>query len=290
MYAVYLADDSAGTTKSQLQSDLASGAETSAFVVSSNTAIGTAQYLLVYLRDTSNSLHDLAYICLKDNPSASERYFYAVTNGLSNANNAATVLVTGCHALNHEIVIERVATAVWDNSGSNVVETTFDDTEANPSYSVFFPTGSSESDIQSALNPYQSTAPIPWVYTGTGANSLYSIGVIQAASVIDNFVPNRPDPDIARYIARSAIHFRTAGAAIINRAGYVRIQTKTSAKDAVKNMANMYIQSNALTFEFISGASATITALDTAVSQTSALCYQVSGADSQPSCISPYTV
>lgn len=296
-YRVCLSTSTGATCPQQLpisgSYDLAGGAGTSAFPVPSNTAIGSYTYILVFLRNTAGTISNQASIFIQDNPTSVARTVYVTTLGYTKANNARTALVTAGHTNYNDITLEMVATAKWDTGTSAVVETVFDDVSEESStaaYLLTFPTGATLTSIDSTITSYITDAPLKAVYTGTGAATAYSHGVIQAASVLDSFVPNRPDPDIARYIARSCVHFGVAGAAMANRAGYVRIHTKATAQTAVKQIANMYINTDAVTFLDMGAASADLTAISTAVTQTQAQCYQVTGTDSLPSCISPYTV
>jgi len=298
-YAVYMAtnDCSGSCTKTQLTGgslpggDMPGGADVTDFPVATNTATGGKTHIVVYMKaHGSGTESNVAAICIMDNPGL-VRTVYFTTTGYTKANNARTALVTGCHASYHTMTVEMVATAKW--TGSAVQETTFDDVNewsTTASWQLSFQTPSTFADVATAINSYVSDAPLPAVFTGTSSDAAYSLGVIQAASVIDNFVPNSPDPDIARYIARSCVKFNVAGAVTVNRAGYVRIQTKTDKQTAVKQMANVYLNTDAVSFVAMGGASGTLTAIAAGSTQSTALCYQVTGADSQPSCLSPYTV
>lgn len=296
-YVAYMSTSNNGATKTQLQpegsgaSNLPGGADVSAFPIALNTAIGSNTHILVYMQDAAGALSNEVFICIIDNPDGFVRTIYATTTGYTKANGARTALVSGCHASFESISLEMIATAKW--TGSEVEETVFDDANEESATAAFlltFPSGSAYSAVESAISSYVGDAPLPAVYTGSGASTSYSLGVIQAASALDDFVPNRPDPDIARYIARSSVHFKVAGAVIVTRSGHVRIQTEADKQTGVKQMANVYLNTDAVTFSDLGAASATLTAIAAGSTAAQAQCYQVTGTDSLPSCLSPYTV
>lgn len=305
-YAVYLAQDTAGTTKTLVANSPLSGgaADTSAFSVNMDTSLGANQYLIVYLEDAGGTKSNLAYICILDNTGGAYEglsyQFYITTLGYTKATNVRSTVVSNCYARYQAVTVEMVATANADlaSGGSAITEVDFDNADLVSETATFLVTVPSSTDfatLKSAISSDISDAPIPMVAVG-GSNSGYSNGLFQMYSRMGSFIPVRPDPDIARYFARSCAHFRIASPILVTADGWVRVQTIAANQAAVNKMANVWLGEplSTSTITWTTGFDADSSALTDALTGISSkcsnsgdpVCYQVSGQDGHQSCTS----
>lgn len=277
-YRVFIAEDAAGTNEVQVGNEVLAGAWTSEVDIPANTASSGKTHLLVYLVDSTGKRNP-ASICLQDNPTGFARTMYVTTLGYTKAANLKIALVAACHANEHRIKIEMVATAKW--SGSAVQETDFDNADENSAtaaFSVTFPTGTSMSNMETAIASYVDDAPLPTVSTdsiNTAGN--YRLGMVQVASEIGPFVPVQPEPDMGRSFARSCVEFSVASSAMVNRVGEVRIQTRADKEPAVTAMIQIFQSWSTPTYENLDAGTSALNAIDARATASSAACWQISG-------------
>jgi len=286
-YAVFLATDENGTDEVQLYSDTRVGAWTTAFTFPSGyDIVSNASYshLLVYLRSSNSSLVDPASICLFDNPTDYERTVYFTTLGYSAATSAKTALVAGCYAQEYLITVDMVATAVW---GSDSVNTTSldwtDDASSTAAFEVSFSTGRNFTDVESEIASHVVDAPVPAVYTGSGSDATYSLGKVQATSIIGGILPSRPDTDIGASLAKQYVELQLASAVTMNKKGWLHITSAATAEVGVQELTDVYFGYVTTTFEAMSGGSTTLSDIDTYVTATTPQCWQVSGDEANDS-------
>jgi len=281
-YSVFLAESSSGLGQQQLGSDVMAGNDISEIVVPTNTLKGSFTSILVYLKNPQGSNYRSASICLLDNPTANSRTFYVTVSGHSNAISGRAALVQGCHAQDHDIQVNMVATMVW--SSSAIVETDFDhvnEQSSTANFLIVFPSGSSSSDIGTAV----LSSPVSMAFTGSGADASYSLGALQVYSTLDEHVPIRPDPDIGRHLARSCMELNLASAATITMLGEVRLFTKVSSQTALQSLANIWA-GKTISFENLGATSAVLTTIGAKATATIAQCSDISGDPNQGSCTS----
>mmetsp|Transcript_28011 Transcript_28011/g.64650 ORF Transcript_28011/g.64650 Transcript_28011/m.64650 type:complete len:357 (-) Transcript_28011:137-1207(-) len=286
-YNVYLSTDNSGTTTALLGT-VHGGAWTSDLTVSSGTDISTAsyQYILVYLNDGSSD-SDVAYIRILDD--SDTRTYYVTVVGITNAKNAKTALVTNEDTQAPLVTIREVATVVY-NSGA--VDTTGFDYAYHyySSTSVFLLTFLSDrtvTTIGTSTSSYTGSAPFEMVHAGNShGDTSYRMATLQTSSLLGGLASWRADLDVGRSLAKSAATNGVAYATTIDRDGYVRIQSKSAQETTLQNLADVFMGYETVTFSTDLGTTtANYANIDSAVTETTATCYQVSATDGDIECV-----
>eukprot|EP00927_Polykrikos_kofoidii_P062052 TRINITY_DN56878_c0_g1_i1.p1 TRINITY_DN56878_c0_g1~~TRINITY_DN56878_c0_g1_i1.p1 ORF type:complete len:393 (-),score=50.30 TRINITY_DN56878_c0_g1_i1:26-1204(-) len=283
-YAVFLSQDDSGTGETQIGSDVSHRMWPPELIIPSSTSSSGFTHIIVYLRG-SGGLHSAASICLMDSPSKFQRTVYLTLLGRANADGATQALVAGCHANIHRIVIEMVATVTW--TGSDIVETDFDDLDDSSeasAFSVIFPSGSSLTYLETAIAAYTVGAPVPAVFAETGVSATHVLASVQVASIMDVFVTEKPDPDHGRYFAKSCIMYSLASSATINYRGEVRLQTLVDCQGGLQEMLDVYQTGHTVTFQNLGAEASTLTAITSRATETQASCLQITATPGHVSC------
>lgn len=288
-YVAYLATDCAGTGQTQV-GEVLSGAYTSEIELFGVDSTGFT-HLVVYLKaHNTGTESDAACICLLDNPGMTV-YFTTVGYTMASQAKAALAGTSSCGAQEPSIVIEMVATAVM--SSGAVVETDFDTADEYSETAVFsvsFATSTAIATLETLTSAYTVSAPLPAVFTGTGSDATYELATLRAFSTMDDFVPTMIDLDIGKSIAKACVEFALAHGAMVNKQGYVRIQSTASAQSAITSMAQVWQPLSTPTFGSLGASSSVLTAIAASATATSAVCSQVSLSAEDPSCLGYGTI
>jgi len=323
--AFFSTSHAAGGTETRVGSDVLVGAWTSELVIPATAVPAGALYLLMYTRDNAGSLvtGTVAYTCLKDLQSGASsgyaRTLYFTARGYATAAAARTYLSTQpvCAAQRHRIDVRMVATVYYDTAPSpapaSPTEEPFDDSsgqgqacatssdctgshectegQCHSSTAIFLvslPTGDGFTSAVAALDGggYLAGSSVPAFYTGEGSSgSGYSLGLVEVSSVMDAFVPERPDPDVAFYLSRTLVGFRVALAALADRRGNVHLLTMSTKTAAVDEVTNVWMGYRNATFSDMGASDDILPSFTPYVSATSqAQCWQVTSDLSHPSC------
>jgi len=298
-YDVLFADDASGTNPTATIGSVSGGAFVSELVLT-NQATSSKTHLLVYLKDGGGSTSNPASIFLLDNTGTSKTVYFT-TVGYAAASSAKAAVVTAGYALEHNIVIEMVATAVSTGAGT-FTENDFgnckteDLSSSTAIFCVYFTTVHSTvtiANIETSVSSHTTSAPIPAVFTGSGiaaSSPQLELGIVQAASIMDDFVVIRPDKDQGRYICKSVVEYDMAHAAMVNCAGDVRIITEAASQTAVTNVVNYfqgYTTANvpAITYANMGASTSSQSTFGASITQTTDVCTPVSSDASHTPCL-----